>query len=173
MAGLAAIAAKIAASAAVTAHIAAPIGSMDYGRLHYDARAVNDSTGLGGNPAYCGLPATDIVQVVYTVTNRGAESLTTPAVPRLVLIGPDGVAHPPDRLLTELVALKANPPIMMRHGVLASGESVILADVFVLKRYAIRDLVFHLRPAPPAAQAILLPQSAPVDTRECPRPIGY
>jgi hypothetical protein len=167
---LAAIAARFAAAAAFANHISAPIGSMDYGRIHYDVRASNVSTGLGGLPPFCGPMGMDMIQVVYTVTNTSDMALPADAIPRTVIIDPAGVVYASDRLLTDMVAQKANPPMTLRHGLLAAHASAVQADIFLTKAFDTRNRPYKLRPFPQATTAINLPLAQRIDTPECPQP---
>ena len=171
MAGLAAIAARIAALAPFLAHMSAPLGILNYSRVHYDIRAVNHSTGLGGTPPFCGPAGMDTIQVVYSVTNGNDSPMPATAVPRLVMIDPGGNVIQPDRTLTEMTALKTNPPMLLHNGVLASRESRVQADVFLVRKNAVTTFVYHLRPAPTVGEPIILPLSIKIETPECPETI--
>jgi len=169
MPGLAAIAAKFALLLPQLGHISPPMDNTNYGRLHYDIRAVNTSSGLGGLPPYCGSSDKDVLLVVYVVTNNNDFDLPTPAVPHMIIISPGGVVTQRDRELTEIVASKGNPPILLHNGVLKPHESRVLADVFLTGRYAVRNEIYQLRPEPAGAKAVPLPRTTEIDTPECPR----
>lgn len=170
MAGLAALAAKIGAAAVASHHYDVPIAILEFGDIHYDIRAVTDSTGLGGSPPYCAPGEVDFVMVTYMVTNRGDHTVPANAVPRVVLIDQFGQAHARDKALSDMVEIKGSPLLSFRHGELAAHESQTVADVFVTARNATRYNPYKLRPAPVSAQAYKLPQTRGTVTTDCPRP---
>jgi hypothetical protein len=173
MPGLAAIAVRISALTPFLAHMAAPLGVLNYSKINYQVRAVNHSTGLGGSPPYCGPPTMDTIQVVYSVTNGTDAPLPDPAIPRLVLLPPSGEVIQPDLALGESLARKAEPPMLLHNGVLAAHETRVRADVFLAPKNAVTSVVYHLRPAPSVAQPLILPLSVRVDTPECPDKIQH
>jgi hypothetical protein len=167
--GLAAVAATIAINIRSSKHFDVPLAILEFGQVHYDIRGVHDSTGLGGFPAVCAPPGQDYVQVTYSVSNRSQVDVSGAAVPHVVLIDQLGQVVRRDTTLTNLVSAKANPPLLIPHGVLHSGESVVLADVFVTARNATRFYAFKMRPEPGSAQAYQLPLTQRADTPECVR----
>ena len=169
MTGLVEIAAKFAASAAIASHISAPIGFVNYGLIHYDIRAVNRSSGVGGSPPYCGPIDSDVIQIVYSVTNNNSFALPQIAVPRMVIVDPNGNVVQPDRQLSEAVALKATPPILLHNASLGAHQSAVQADVFVTKKFDTRNRQYLMRPLPGSAESQRLPITQPVDTPECPQ----
>ena len=167
--GLAAVAATIAINIRTSKHFDVPIAILEYGQVHYDIRGVHDSTGLGGFPAACAPPGQDYVQVTYSVSNRSQIDMSGAAVPHVVLIDQLGQVIQRDNALTNLVSAKANPPLLIPHGVLHSGESVVMADVFVTTRNATRFYAYKFRPEPGSAQAYQLPLTQRAVTTECVR----
>jgi hypothetical protein len=172
MAGLAAVAATIAINLRSTHRFEVPLAILEYGPVHYDIRAVNDSSGLGGFPAYCANPGRDLLQIVYSVQNRSDHDMSAAALPRVVIIDQNGTTHYPDTTLSDALSKKVNPPLIVPHGRLAAGDSVILADVFVTARDATRFYAYRLRPAPGAAQSYPLPLTKLAAATECVRQSG-
>jgi hypothetical protein len=168
--GLAAIAARVAAAAATAMTVSAPIGLLDYGRIHYDILASNVSTGLGGLPPFCGPLDRDMVQVVYTVINNNDFALPANAIPRLVIIDPAGVVTRADRHFSDIVAQKVNPPMTMHNGALAAHARSVQADIFLTKKFETRNRPYRLRPLPEATRSINLPLVKREYTPECPQP---
>jgi hypothetical protein len=169
MAGLAAVAATIAISMRSTHRFEVPLAILEFGPVHYDIRAVNDSSGLGGFPAYCATSGTDLLQIVYSVQNRSDHDMSAAALPRVVIIDQNGVAHAPDPTLSDALSKKVNPPLTVPHGRLAAGDSVVLSDVFITPQNATRFYAYRMRPAPGSAQAYNLPLTKLAASPECAR----
>jgi hypothetical protein len=170
MTGLVEIAARWVAGAALASHVSPPLTYMDLGRIHYDIRSVDNSTGLGGFPPYCGPGDSDVLQVVYMVRNDGAVALPAPAVPRLVLVDPNGTSIRPDQQLTQMMAVKTIPPMIFHKGVLAARETRVQADIFLPPAGDIHRRGYKLRVDSNGEQPQILPQSTEIYTPECPPP---
>ena len=170
MTGLVEIAVRVVATVALAARISTPLGVFGSGRIHYDIRAVNNSTGLGGFPPNCGPPADDVLSIVYIVRNDGETALPAPAVPRLMLINPDGNPVRPDRAMSDALSLVTIPPMIFHHGVLAPHESQVRADVFLTPAHDIHYRVYRLKVDSNGEPPITLPNSTDVFTPECPGP---
>jgi hypothetical protein len=172
MPGLADVAALFAAAATGghTPRTEVPPTGLNYDQVHYDVQLVATSSGLGGIPPYCVASGSELVLVVYTARNTTDSPISGGRLQRLVIFNAEGVELQPNAYYTELVALKANPPLLLHKGQLGARESAVRADVFVTKRNAVRDMVWRVRPAPPATVSYLLNQSQRVVTTECPEP---
>lgn len=170
MTGLVEIAARAVAGVAMAAHVSPPLTYMDLGRLHYDIRAVNNSTGLGGFPPSCGPVESDVLQVVYMVRNSYPTAMPAPAVPHLVLVDPDGNSIRPDPQFSQMISVKTIPPMIFHKGVLAPGETRVQADIFLPPAGDIHRRGYRLRVDSNGQQSQILPQSAEVFTPECPPP---
>jgi hypothetical protein len=170
MAGLAELAAQLSFIAASVGHSGPPLDFLDAQRLHYDVRIVDDSTGLGGYPPYCGPPNADVLMVSYVVRNDGEAGRATPAVPIILLTDPDGNTVRPDLAMTRMVAAKANPTLEFRNGILQPHESKVLAEVFLLPRGDLHRRQYYMHLDLAGATARKLPPSTPVETPACPPP---
>jgi hypothetical protein len=95
--------------------------------------------------------------------------MSAAALPRVVIIDQNGSVHFPDPRLSDAVAKKVSPPLAAPDGRLPAGDSVVLADVFVISRNAVRLYPYMIRPAPQATPSDHLPKSKATDTTECPR----
>jgi hypothetical protein len=169
MQSLVSIAAGIAAAGGLLQTAAPPIGTLRYGSLRYEIRAVHQGAGLGGLPAYCAEGDTDLVMVVYSVRNTNPADLPAQAVPRLALLTPEGSPVAYDQRTTEALAFKITPPITLRGGRLGARDVTILADVFVTRRGQIYDGEWHVRPGTAGAEALKLPLARPSQEPECAR----
>lgn len=169
MPSLVSIATGIAVAGGLLQTAAPPIGTMRYGSLRYEIRAVHQGAGLGGLPAYCAQGDTDLVMVVYSVRNLNPVKLPAQAVPRLALVTPEGDPVPFDPATTEALAFKISPPMALRNGHLGEHDVTILADVFVTRRGKINDGEWHIRPGTAGAEFLKLPQPKPSEEPECAR----
>ncbi|MGA0605225.1 hypothetical protein ACO2Q0_04415 [Phenylobacterium sp. VNQ135] len=164
------VAAAIVAAGGQLQAAAPPIGSLRYGGLVYDVRAVYRGAGLSGQPPYCAERGDELVMVVYTVRNGGPDGLSGPAVPRVTLFDPRGRPTEPDRRRTEALAFKISPPMTLRHGRLERGEIRVLADIFSVPRGDIDDGTWKIRPGRSGADTgIIIPQPRTSQSAECDR----
>lgn len=172
MADFTSVALAIALGVGNIAQVAPPIGDIRYGRLLYEVRAVNDGRGVGGVPPGCVSPTQDLVMMVYTVRNQNDFSISAQAIPRLIMLTPDGAPHPADRGLTDSLAAKLTPYLRVRSGRLGAGEVVVLADVFVTKKNAVRDFPWMFRVAQQITTPVKLPIAKRADPSACPPTIA-
>jgi hypothetical protein len=169
MPSLLSIASAIAAAGGLLQTAAPPIGTVRYGSLRYEIRAVHQGAGLGGLPAECAQGDTDLVMVVYSVRNTEPVDRPAQTVPRLALLTPDGAAVSYDPRTTNALAAKASPTLAMKSGRLGAGEVTMLADVFVTRRGKINDGEWRIRAATAGAEPLKLPQPKPSEEPACAR----
>lgn len=172
MADFTSVALAIALGVGNIAQVAPPIGDVRYGRLLYEVRSVNDGRGVGGVPPNCVRPDQDLVMIVYTVRNQNDFSVAAQAIPRIVMLTPDGATHPADRSLTDTLAAKLTPYLRVRGGRLDAGGVVVLADVFVTKKNAVRDFPWMFRVQPQITTPVKLPIARRADPLACPPTIA-
>ena len=147
--------------------VAPSIAHAQYGKILYEVRAVHDGRGIGGIPAYCTTPTRDLVMIVYTVQNLSDEPISGPAVPRMLLVDDKGVAHRAERRLTDALTGKLLPYLRLPQGVLQAGQVVVLADVFVTPRFAVRNFPWLFGTDPLSAAAAVLPRAVRMDPQGC------
>jgi hypothetical protein len=169
MPGLAAAAAAIGAAVVSSPHPEPPVGVLDYGGLRYEIRAVFDGAGLGGLPAYCAAKGEDYVLVAYRVINNTDRMEAAAAIPRVELVDPTGQTHRGDPVLGRATEGKALPFLSFRHGEVEAHGWVMLADVFVTPRGAVRQSPWRIRAAALGTDARALPAPKAVGAEDCPR----
>jgi len=163
------LASAAALAAATMAHrLEAPLMALDLGKTRYEVISVNDANGLGGLPPYCAGAGQQLVMVLYRVTNGRDVDVPGEAVPHLVLIDDEGLAHPRDVTLTQALESRDLPLLSFPQHRLMAHQSAIQADVFVTPQDAIRRRVWRLRPATAMSLTYRLPPTKPVFSSECP-----
>lgn len=172
MPGLAAAAASIGLAVSSSVHAAAPSTIVTFGALRYEVRGVLHGAGLGGNPPACAAPGAELVVVVYRVVNTG-EAVSGAAVPRLVLVDPQGRAHLREAGLSEAAERRGVPYLSLRGGRLGAGEGAVLADVFTAPGAVLEQRGWRIRAASYGTMPSVLPAPIRVAVDECPRAQTY
>jgi hypothetical protein len=139
--------------------------------LRYEVHGVFEGAGLGGQGA-CAPPGQELVLLAYRVTNAGAEDLPAPAVPRLLLVGPTGLAYHPDPSLSAQTEARAMPFLSFQGGRLRAGQAAVQADVYITPAGAVRSGGWRARADRLAAMAEPLPSAERLIVEGCGRSAG-
>ena len=146
-----------------------PLTAFELGHIRYEMRFSNVSTGLGGSPPSCSPAGLDVVQLIYIVRNDYDTAWSGAAVPRLVLVDPDGNVVRPDPQFTHTVTMKTAPPMTYRNGRLGAHETRLLADVFLTPAGDVLSRTYQLRIDSSGEQSRPLPRPNLIYTPECPQ----
>lgn len=167
MAGFTSIALALALGIQNINVLAIPIADVQYGRLIYEVRSVNDARGIGGSPPYCAAATEDLVMILYTVRNENDFQVSAQAIPRLVMLDPQGNVLQPDQARTEAMTSKLSPYLRVRNGVMPAHSIVLLADIFVTPKQAVRVSPWRFRAAPVVTRPVKLPIAKRAEPAEC------
>ncbi len=166
MRGLAAAAGAIGVALATAPSPGPPKALIRYADLSYAVQGVFEGAGLGG-PGACAPPGRELFLLAYRVTNTGAQELAAPAVPRLLLVAPSGLAYRPDPALSAQTEARAMPFLSFPGGRLAAGQAAVQADVYIIPAGVARSGGWRARADQSAAVAEPLPTAERLIVEEC------